>query len=104
MKHRSRAETRAKIVGLWNEGYTVLEIRDAMGYKCSDSIETQLRLAGINPKGETGIDVPKVRALMRAKWTINKIVEEFHYDYTAAEILAAVKNDSERRRIDGNKT
>ena len=100
MKKGSKAEKRRQIVELWKQGYSVIEIRDAMEYKCSHSIETQLRLAGINPKGSSGLDVPKVLALMKAKWSMDRIVEEFNYDYSEDEIKAAVKAETERRSAD----
>lgn len=101
MKKGTKAEKRRQIVELWNQGYSVLDIRDLMEYKCSHSIETQLRLAGINPKGSSGLDVPKVLALMKAKWSMDKIVEEFNYDYSEDEIKAAVASEAERRGING---
>lgn len=100
MKKGTKAEKRRQIVDLWNQGYSVLDIRDLMEYKCSHSIETQLRLAGINPKGSSGLDVPKVLALQKAGWNMRMIVDEFNYNYSASEILAAVKAETERRSAD----
>ena len=96
MRNRTREETRQKIVKLWNDGLSVLEIRDEMGYKCTKAIESQLRLAGISPRGVDGLDVSKVIALQKAGWNMDKIVDEFAYNYTAEYIAAEVNKFNDR--------
>jgi DNA-directed RNA polymerase specialized sigma subunit len=92
------AERRQKMRDMYEEGYSLQEICDELGYKTTDYVEYALRKMGVYRADEFGIDVPKVKALKAAGWTMQQIIAEFGHRYTATEINKALALERERRK------
>lgn len=87
---------RANIARLADRGYTPDEIVTEIGAKSRSHVLQILAELGYREtsRGAHRLDVPKVKALMKAGWPIQKIVSEFGYNFTAEQITAAVRERS----------
>lgn len=90
-------ERRKQMRQMYEDGYTLPEICEELGYKTTEYVQDELRKLGVYVKYPFGIDVPKVLALRRAGWDMKKIIEEFNHEYTATQINMAVAFENERR-------
>lgn len=84
-----------EILNAFESGKSVSEIREKFGYTDNHSVIYVLRKFGAyslkdRKRSKKKMDVPKVLALQKAEWTMEMIMEEFDYDYTADEITQAV--------------
>lgn len=88
-----------QIPELFREGKDVYEIADILGYKSPGYIRTVLREQNMLPEQKYGIDVPKVLALRKAGWHMDRIIDEFGHNYTSKQIMKAVDEwDAERKK------
>lgn len=80
---------REKMCQMFMDGYSYDEIANETGAKSVAVVKDLIRACGIRQK-ENRIDVGKAKALRRAGWTIDMIVNEFGYNFTAKEIEEAL--------------
>jgi len=82
---------RGKIVRMYKQGYTDQEIANAVGSSSWRTIDDLLVKLGVrNQKRETTLDVPKVRALAKAGWTVEEIEYEFAWRFGIEQIRDAL--------------
>ncbi len=86
----------ARMVKDHENGMSLEDIRQKYNYATLGAVRYVLRKHGKDPEtpgrwGDRPLDVPKVMALQRAGWQMDKIVEEFSNEYTAEEIRKAVR-------------
>lgn len=86
---------RQKIRSLYEEGYSVQEIISIIGTGTIKYVRDLLRAMGYKVEEKNNLDIPKVKALLDAGWSIEKIVDEFNGNFTAEEIV----NELKRREI-----
>ena len=86
---------RQKIRTLYEEGYSVQEIISIIETGTIKYVRDLLRAMGYKVEEKNKLDIPIVKALLEAGWSIEKIVEEFNRDFTAEEIV----NELKRREI-----
>ena len=90
-----KTSEKAKLIPvLWNEGKSPSEICEELGYKDAKHVTKVLRRNGLYV--DKRIDVAKVRALQKAGWNMEMIVNEFNYRFTAEEIQAAVRRGARK--------
>lgn len=80
----------------YRSGMSIEKMRIKYDYSSDTAVRHVLRKQGELPQTperpkEKPLDVPKVLALSRAGWPIEKIVEEFSNEYTEEQIRKAVK-------------
>lgn len=85
-----RSERKAMIPELFEQGKSIEEICEELGYKDPRYVEQTLRELDMFPEALYGIDVPKVWALRKAGWTMDQIIDEFGHKFTSKQIQEAV--------------
>lgn len=88
---------RKRLKELYLAGYSVSEIVSEMGVGTIPYVQEILREMGYTVKRKDLIDVPKVKALMQAGWSMRKIVDEFSGEFTEKEIIDAINGKRKRR-------
>ncbi len=82
---------REKIVAMYKQGYSDQEIADAVGSPSWRSIYDLLVKLGVRErKEEPKLDIPKVRALAKAGWTVEEIEYEFAWRFGIEQIRDAL--------------
>lgn len=85
-----KTSEKAKLIPvLWNEGKSPSEICEELGYKCEKHVVKVLKQLGLYVNKR--VDIAKVHALQKAGWSMDMIVNEFGYQFTAEEIQKALE-------------
>ena len=91
---------RANIARLAEKGFTPDEIVTEIGAKSRSHVLAILSEMGFREarNGVKRLDIPKVKALRRAGWSMQKIVSEFGHNFTEEQIVDAVREYDNARR------
>lgn len=81
-----------RIVKMYDEGHAINDIARAVSVS-HDYVRDLLRMAGRNCF-KRPLDVGKVKALLRAGWSVEKITGEFNWMYSPQEIVDAVRGET----------
>ena len=97
---RYKRYDRAQLADLCEQGYTAKEIAERVGAASIQYVKEVLAGMGLCPaeppkNGE--LDIPKVKALSRAGWSVEKIRNEFGYQFTADQIEEAIRRQIRRQ-------
>lgn len=95
---KEKEEKHLRLVEDYLKGRTLDELKELYGYEGRSAVRYVLVKHGVYRKtdrqvqnDQRPVDAAKVLALQKAGWSMDKIVDEFGYQYTTAQIVGAVK-------------